>query len=764
MSDNCPTPSALFPAPSKTEKTPHDRGAHQERNREEARRLGTRSNKRGSNHRHNHDGARPEPPDNGLARNARFISMPMIRRASMVPSKIDFCPVRRLWRKFSAKRMSSAQRAATANPRGETPSDAGNFQAGWRESAKRRRIILTLLVVLQTTVATWSLAQTFPWPEFSRLEIAIVPTFAILFSWISFSFWINVAGFWTLWRTAKIRGLAPAADECADQPLRSRTAVVMPICNEDAPRCFAGIASIYRSVAATGQLDLFDFYVLSDTGDARCRAHEQVAWAQTCSAVSGFSKIFYRHRRNNIKRKSGNIADFLRRWSQRYDYMIVLDADSLMSGETIVRLARMMDHAPQVGIIQTVPAIVNGASLFARMQQFASRVYGPLFSASLRYWQLGESYYWGHNAILRVAPFVKHCGLARLPGRPPLGGEILSHDFVEAALMGRAGLEVWLAYDLPGSFEESPPSLLDELKRDRRWCQGNLQHWRFLFGDAIRFGHRAIMAMGIMAYASALLWAVFLILSSAEVVVQSLTLPVYFPYRRSLFPLWPTWHPELTVALLTTTGLLLVLPKLLSVALILKNRQSAGFGGLPRLALGIGLEIILSTLIAPARMWFHGKYVLLTLLGRQIKWTAQRRNDSETGWREAMRQHGFSTVLALAWVAAAICWDPLLTWWLLPVCVPLSLSIPLSVYSSRVGVGRVSKRWQLFRIPEESMAPPVVQGLHERLANRVPQQLPSEQFANFSVEDFINQVHVGLPQPAAPKHAEHGIESETFEN
>ena len=255
---------------------------------------------------------------------------------------------------------------------------------------------------------------------------------------------------------------------------------------------FAGLEATYRSLGATGRLEEFDFYVLSDTRDPERQVEEEAAWADVCRAVDGFGRIFYRHRRNNIKRKSGNIADFLRRWGRNYEYMVVFDADSVMAGSTLVRLVGLMDAHPAAGIIQTVPTMVNRETLYGRVQQFASRAYGPMLAAGLHFWQLGESYYWGHNAILRVEPFMRHCALSRLPGRPPFGGEILSHDFVEAALMGRSGGEVWIAYDLPGSYEESPPTLLDELKRDRRWCQGNLQHSRLLFADGIRAGHRAI--------------------------------------------------------------------------------------------------------------------------------------------------------------------------------------------------------------------------------------------------------------------------------
>ncbi|HEX7231219.1 MAG TPA: glucans biosynthesis glucosyltransferase MdoH [Candidatus Binatia bacterium] len=627
----------------------------------------------------------------------------------MKPAVLDRYPLRWLWRKLLSRHTNGAEQDATALRHSET-----SPLAGWQTSARRRRAILALLVLAQTAAASWSLARTFPSPALSNLEIVIIVNFAVLFSWISFSFWSNVAGFWSLWTNSRRFAVIEIAHSPAER-LHSRTAVLMPICNEDVARCFAGVTAIYESLAGTGEIEKFDFYILSDTGDKVRQKQEEQEWEKMCRMLSGFGRIFYRHRRVNIKRKSGNIADFLRRWSRNYDYMIVLDADSLMSGEMIVRLARCMEQSPQVGMIQTAPTIVNRESMFARVQQFASRVYGPLFTASLHFWQLGESYYWGHNAIIRVDAFVEHCGLVRLPGDPPLGGEILSHDFVEAALMGRAGFEIWLAHDWSGSYEESPPNILDELKRDRRWCQGNLQHLRLLFGDGIRAGHRAIMAMGVMAYASALFWGMFLVFSSVEVIIQSSATPVYFSPRPSLFPIWPIWHPELTIALLTTTGVLLILPKLLSYALILKRRETAAFGGTWRLAVGIVIEIVFSTLMAPLRLWFHCKFVLLTLLGRQIKWNAQARN-SETGWTEAVDQHGLATLFAVSWMAAAVHWNAALTWWLLPVSLPLIIAVPLSVYSSRLAVGWAMQRWQLLRIPEEFAPPPVVERLQQLCA------------------------------------------------
>ena len=647
----------------------------------------------------------------------RLISMPEIRRVSMMPSPIDRHPLRRLAQRIGrwVSRKAGGQQAAWARE----AAVASRHHSRWRAVAWRRRIGLSVMVLAQTAVAAWFLERTFPYPTLTGLEVATLAVFSLLWAWISLGFWTAVAGFIVRWKHATPAWIAEGSVEAqSDRPLRSRTAILVPVYNEEVRRVFAGVEATYRSLAATGHLDAFDFYVLSDTRDPETQAEEAMAWAETSGALQAFGRLFYRHRRNNIKRKSGNIADFLRRWGRNYDYMIVFDADSVMAGTALVRLVRLMDRHPRAGIIQTVPAVVNRESLFARVQQFASRAYGPMLAAGLQFWQLGESYYWGHNAIIRCEPFMKHCGLSRLPGEAPLGGEILSHDFVEAALMGRAGWEVWLTNDIDGSYEEAPPTFLDELKRDRRWCQGNLQHLRLLFGDGIRQGHRAIMAMGVMAYASALFWATFFVLSTMEVVEKWLTLPAYFSSTPSLFPLWPEWHPELALALLSTTGVLLLLPKLLSVLLIVRDRRTAQFGSLPRLCVSVGLEIVFSTLLAPVRMWFHGKFVLLTLLGRQISWSAQVRTDVETRWRDAIIQHGASTVMAVSWLAALAWLSWSLVWWLLPLVVALFLSIPVSVYSSRVSLGRRFRRWRLFMTPEETERPEVVERLRAALERR----------------------------------------------
>ena len=308
--------------------------------------------------------------------------------------------------------------------------------------------------------------------------------------------------------------------------------------------CFCRLARDLRiGDARPNALDHFDFFVLSDTANADACVAELDAWNALREELGAESRLFYRHRRRRVKRKSGNIDDFCRRWGAKYRYMVVLDADSVMTGECLTTLVRLMEARPDAGIIQTAPRAVGRDTLHARMQQFANQVYGPVFTAGLHYWQLGESHYWGHNAIIRLEPFMKHCVLAPLPGRGSLAGEILSHDFVEAALMRRAGYGVWIAYDLDGSFEETPPNLIDEVKRDRRWCHGNLMNARLMFARGMHPVHRWVFLTGALAYLSAPLWLGFLALSTWLLLAHATAEPQYFVMPHQLFPLWPSWRP-----------------------------------------------------------------------------------------------------------------------------------------------------------------------------------------------------------------------------
>jgi membrane glycosyltransferase len=619
----------------------------------------------------------------------------------------------------------------------------------WENVARMRRLLLLALIIATSVIASGHMADILPHRGSTRLELAIVIVFATLFAWISIGFWEAMAGLFTLARRVDRFSITLGVEE--DQPLEgtgARTAILIPVANEEPERVFAGMKATYQSLEKTGQIRHFDFFILSDSSDPDRWVEEETAWAETCRSLGAFNRIFYRRRRVNLKRKSGNIADFCRRWGKNYRYMIVFDADSVMAGKTLVRMVQAMERHPKVGILQTAPLAVNRETLIARTQQFANHVYSPMFAAGLHFIQLGDSHFWGHNAIIRVEPFMRHCGLPELPGKPPRGGFIMSHDFVEAAFIRRGGWEVWLAYDLGGSYEEVPPTLLEELKRDRRWCQGNLQHIRVAFAKGLLSAHRALFLHGAMSYGSSLLWFVFITLSTVAAITEAFRTPVYFPQGRSLFPEWPVWHPQWALTLLGTTAIILFMPKLFSIFLILlKKGPVRQYGGILRLFASLGLEVFLSALFAPVRMLFHSKFVFITLLGRQVGWGPQQRSDLGTGWLEALRFHGFGTLLAVIWAAALFSINRSFFWWNSPIFIPLILSVPLSVWSSRASVGRAFRRLGLLLIPEELKQPWELQSIEENLASEQRTFASSPKAGGFVkaiVNPVVNAVHLGL--------------------
>jgi membrane glycosyltransferase len=481
------------------------------------------------------------------------------------------------------------------------------------------------------------------------------------------------------------------------------------------PTVFGGLTATIESLVATGESEHFDVYILSDTSDPDVRAAEHAAWSELAARMVESAegdemalRVHYRWRQRRTKRKAGNVADFCRRWGGAYRYFIVLDADSVMTGECMTTLVRLMEANPDAGIIQTAPRAVGHETLHGRIQQFAGRAYGPLFTAGMRFWQLGESHYWGHNAILRMEPFLAHCALPPLPGNGPLAGEVMSHDFVEAALMRRAGWKVWVADELDGSYEQVPPNLLAELQRDRRWCQGNLQNSRLMFEPRLHAVHRTAFLTGVLAYASSPLWLAFLLVSTLLFAQTAGSDPTYFLEPYQLFPIWPTANVGLMLTLFGLTGVLLLAPKAMSIGAIMLRGEAHRFGGSARLLASAFIEFLHSLLLAPVRMLFHSQFVLGVLNGWKLDWKSPPRDDKATSWREATARHGLHTLLAIAWIAAIVASSATFPWWLSPIIVGLLSAIPLSVLTSRAATGRALRRRGLLLTPEESHEPRVL--------------------------------------------------------
>jgi membrane glycosyltransferase len=561
--------------------------------------------------------------------------------------------------------------------------------APWHAAARQRRAVLLALVAALATVAAVVQWQALP-PDAGVAAWLYSALLVLLFTWLGIGFATAAMGAWVLWRGDAHALRLPEAR----QPIHrdARTAVIMPVCNEDIATVFGGLRATCESLAATGALSLFDFYVLSDTSDPALRAAELRAWEELRRTMGDHpvlagGRVFYRWRRRRVKRKAGNVADFCRRWGRNYRYMVVLDADSTMHGDTLVSLVRLMEAHPRAGIVQTLPQPCGHGTVHARAQQFAHRVTGRLFSLGMAYWQLGDSHYWGHNAILRVEPFMKHCALAKLPGRGGLSGEILSHDFVEAAMMSRAGYEVWVAPQLGGSWEQNPPHLLDELQRDRRWCQGNLQNARLIAEPGWRPVHRATFATAAFSYFVAPLWLAFIGLGFAVAASHGSA------GSAGSAGLW-----ALTLALL-------LLPRALAVAAVIVLREQASYGGTLRLVASAVAELVLSALQAPLRMLAHSLFVLSALTGLKLDWRSPSRHADAVAWGDAWARVGR---LVLPPVALVVLWMGLeglagTEGWML--LLPLLLAVPLTVAGASPAVGLRLERLGLLWNPEARRPP-----------------------------------------------------------
>lgn len=571
-----------------------------------------------------------------------------------------------------------------------------------------RRLLYFGLVGATTLAGVAGMADILGANGMAGMELVLLVLFGLTFGWITLSFWSAVIGF-VIQLVARdplhaVAELASQGDDASD--LSCRTAIVMPIYNEDPARVFAGLDATYGSLLRTGQAAAFDVFVLSDTRDPRIAAEEEMAfrrWRATCPEPD---RLHYRLRQENTGRKAGNIADFCRRWAHDYQFMIVLDADSIMAGDTLVRLARMMEANPRAGIIQTLPVICRQDSLFGRLLQFGTRVGALPVATGFAFWQRGEGNFFGHNAILRLEPFARHCQLPTLSGRGPLSGDILSHDFVEAAFMRRAGYEVWTLPDDRGSFEEMPANLLDYLRRDQRWCRGNLQHLRLLGERGLHPLSRLHLLMGVMAYVTAPLWLLFMLCGIADAVNEAVVGFDYFGDGYTLFPVWPIIKTGEAMSLFGMTITMVVAPKLFGLVLALVRPQlRAGYGGASRLVASAALEFLASVLLAPVMMMFHTNFVLATLLGRRVGWDAQQRGGRAVRFGEALQRHTLHLLLAGVLLAVLLPTVPDTLWWLAPVLAGLVLGAPLAVVTSRAGPGLWTRRLGLFLTPEE-MRPP----------------------------------------------------------
>ncbi len=516
------------------------------------------------------------------------------------------------------------------------------------------------------------------WRGFQPLEGLFLVLFGFLFTWMAFAFVSYCTGLWALAFERDDLGLQSGGPL---PELARRTAILVPVCNEDPVAIARRIDIMRQSLTATQQAGRFDVFVLSDTRDLDASALER-AVLQALPAAG--PAVHYRRRSENIDRKSGNVADWVRRHGAAYAHMVVLDADSLMSGDTLVRLAGAMERHDGIGLIQTIPRLIGQSSLFARCEQFAARLYGPAAAAGMAWWSGAESNFWGHNAIIRTRAFAEAAGLPHLKGSAPFGGLIMSHDFVEAALLRRAGWAVHMASRLEGSYEESPPTVLDMLARDRRWCQGNLQHAAVLPARGLHWINRFHLVRGILNYLIAPIWCAMMVtgalMASTRATIDDCDALVM-------------------AAMFAVTIGFLVGPRLVACAAALQDEGlHRAYGGKWGAGLSIAAEMTMSTLLTPLIMVSHTLMVVSVLLGFKSGWKTQNRAAYALSLGHAARRFAPHMALggllfaAMAWMSPEV--RPLVA----VTALSLLAAAPLAVVTAMETPDELRP---LFRTPEE---------------------------------------------------------------
>ena len=547
-----------------------------------------------------------------------------------------------------------------------------------------RRLLLVLLTGLLATAASASVKEALLSDGFSLLDGLLLLLFFPLFAWISFGFVTAAIGFILLISRAH-PGITPAPRGSA--PPTARTAVLVPVHNEDVDAVFDRIARMATMIDRAGAAGQFAFFVLSDSGEA-AEVEERAAWERLAPRLR--VPLYYRRRTENVGRKPGNVAEWIRNHGGGYDFMLMLDADSLMGGDTIVGMAQIMEQRPSIALLQTVPMIIGATTLFQRWMQFASRFYGPISTAGLVWWSGSESSFWGHNALIRIRAFAESCGLPDLPGRPPFGGTIMSHDMVEAALLRRRGWRLHMLM-VEDSFEEFPPTLIDQAVRDRRWAQGNTQHLKLLGSSGFHWISRLQLFIGALAYLMSPAWLILIATSIAQ----------------SLSDDAATVRAVTSARVLAVTLVLLFGPKILSIIWAMADRERrASYGGVSGIFSSVALDVPLSILTAPAIALTQTIDLINILRGKPSGWNPQSRVRDGLAAADAMPRYRWHLGIGVVLVFVSFL-NPMLGAWLSPVTLGLLLSPWLAMETAKVRPGERLAKKGVFAVPGSEVAEPV---------------------------------------------------------
>lgn len=564
-----------------------------------------------------------------------------------------------------------------------------------------RRAIFFTLVGATMAALMWLLAAALSPGGLALVDLALLTMFAVTLPWSVIGFWNATIGFCILrFSRDPVAAVLPGAAELRDDaPITASTAILVCVRNERPERIVRNLEPLLAGLVSAGAGDRFHVYILSDSNDAAAAEAEELRFAALAGAWHGRIAVTYRRRRINTGFKAGNIADFCARWGADHTFAVTLDADSFMTAEAVLRLVRHMQADERLGILQGLVVGMPSTSAFARVFQFGMRLGMRSYTTGSAWWQGDCGPYWGHNAIIRLAPFMAHCELPVLESQGALGGHILSHDQIEAVLMRRAGYAVRVLPDeAAGGWEENPPTLIEFIRRDLRWCQGNMQYWRFLTMPGLQPISRYQLAFALLMFVGSPAWIGLLLLASLAVAASET--PAQFI------------RADYGMALFAIVLVMWFAPKIATVVDVLTRPAArASFGGAARFLAGVACETVFFILLSPI-MWFgHTLFIGGLLFGRAIGWIGQTRDDHAVPWSLAWSQFWPQTAFGAACLLMLALAAPAAIPYALFIAGGLLLSVPLAVLTAAPSSGALLLRLGIGRLPEETDPPSALRAL-----------------------------------------------------
>jgi membrane glycosyltransferase len=525
-------------------------------------------------------------------------------------------------------------------------------------------------------------------------DIVALVLFAFTLPWMVAGFCNALIGFVIMRCSADpVAAVLPAVGLIRDDdPVTASTAILLCVRNELPERTIRNLEPMLEGLSASGYGERFHLYILSDTNDAELAVGEEALFSGLIATWRDRIAISYRRRTENSGFKAGNIRDFCERWGSRHEFAVTLDADSFMPADAIIRLVRIMQVDPKLGILQGLIVGLPSTSLFARIFQFGMRLGMRSYTIGSAWWQGDCGPYWGHNAILRLKPFIEHCQLPLLTDNDGKDRHILSHDQIEAALMRAAGYHVRVVPREDLGWEDNPPTLLEFMRRDLRWCQGNMQYWRLVTLPNLTPVSRYQLVLAILMFIGSPAWAGLLGLATAALVLCDDPANVM--------------RGDFGSALIAWVLLMWFSPKIAgALDVLLAPKERRAFGGAGRFTVNFAIETVYSIVLCPILWISHTIFLFGRLFNRDIHWMGQVRDDHVVPFGLAMRDLWPQTLVGWLSLALVMFSQP----WALPYVLLLAggpaFAAPFAVVTAWPVLGSIAARIGIGRLPEETATP-----------------------------------------------------------